>query len=89
MRKVNMTVKTTLKETREEQGLMLHVELAKGNYGEDEFRLIQAANGAMFRMEFKGVCLDLCTEDLGKAMLDAIEAAIPEAAVAESEKTPD
>ena len=72
MKKASITVKTTLMETREEQGLILRTELAKGNYGKDEFHFMQSMSGAVFRMEFMGLCLDLTTEDLGKAMLDTI-----------------
>ncbi len=77
MKKAKITVKATLQETREEQGLMLHTELAKGHYGDDEFRLIQSLHGGAIRMEYKKLCLDLRLDDLGKAMLDAIEQNVP------------
>lgn len=75
MKKAKITVKATLKETREEQGLMLHTELAKGHYGKDEFRLIQSVSGRTIRMEYKKLCLDLRLDDLSKAMLNTIEQA--------------
>lgn len=73
MKKAKITVKTTLEETRKEQGLMLRIELAKGHYGKDEFHLMLSINGGIIRMEYKKLCLDLRIDDLGKAMLDAIK----------------
>lgn len=73
MKKVQITIEATLLETREEQGLMLHTQLASGNYGDGQFRLIMPMSNTKTRMEYKDLCLDITTQDLGLAMLKAME----------------
>ena len=72
MKTVQITIEATLLETREEQELMLHSQLASGEYGGDKFRLIQPLSNIKTRMEYKDLCLDITTNDLGLAMLKAM-----------------
>lgn len=73
MKKVQITIEATLLETREEQGLMLHTQLASGDYGDGKFRMIMPLSNTTTRMEYKDLCLDITTQDLGLAMLKAME----------------
>lgn len=72
MKKVQITVEAVLLETREEQGHMLHSQLASGEYDGNEFRLIMPVSNTKTRMEYKDLCLDITTQDLGLAMIEAI-----------------
>lgn len=73
MKEVEITIKATLLETREEQGLMMHTQLASGEYGDGKFRLIMPMSNGCTRMEYNDLCLDVTTQDLGLAMLKAME----------------
>lgn len=72
MKKTKVSIPATIQETREEARLMLHTQLAEGKFGKEKFRLIQSLSNTIIRMEYRDRCLDIRTEDLGKAMLDAI-----------------
>jgi hypothetical protein len=73
MKEVEITIKATLLETREEQGLMLHTQIASGEYGEGTFRMIMPVSNGSTRMEYKGLCLDITTQDLGLAMIKVMD----------------
>lgn len=72
MKKMQITIEATLLETVEEQGLMLHTQIASGDYDGKKFRLIMPVSSTKTRMEYNNLCLDITTEDLGRAMLSAM-----------------
>ena len=55
------------------KSFLLHTELAKGMFGDSNYRFIQSVGSQCFVLEYKGEKYEIKTLDFVKGLLDAIE----------------